>query len=133
EVVAIGTGNDCIQANCLMTNGRVIIDCHAEVMARRALLKWIYGEIRKVTAGGHADCIFERPKTGGGKIRMKEQGSLHMYISSHPCGDAAKFQCKSVEMVIVVVVILCVCVCLCVCVNVSVRVNHHSLVFFILF
>ena len=47
-MVALGTGDDCLDGVNTAPNGRALIDCHAEVVARRALVKWIYAEIRLV-------------------------------------------------------------------------------------
>jgi len=38
--VAVGTGDACIVSSNLTTDGRVVMDCHAEVIARKALLKY---------------------------------------------------------------------------------------------
>jgi len=40
EVVAIGTGDACILNNHLTTDGRVVMDCHAAAIARKALMKY---------------------------------------------------------------------------------------------
>ena len=39
EVVALGTGNTCVAGDALSLDGRVLNDSHAEVVARRSLLK----------------------------------------------------------------------------------------------
>jgi len=39
DVVALGTGNTCIKGDALSLEGRVLNDSHAEVTARRSLLK----------------------------------------------------------------------------------------------
>jgi hypothetical protein len=39
EVVAIGTGSTCVSPKFLDSQGRTLFDSHAEVVARRALLK----------------------------------------------------------------------------------------------
>jgi len=38
--VAIGTGDACIFSSSLTSDGRVVMDCHAEVIARKALVKY---------------------------------------------------------------------------------------------
>jgi len=40
EVVSVGTGDACILNTHLTTDGRVVMDCHAEVIARKALIKY---------------------------------------------------------------------------------------------
>jgi len=42
EVVSIGTGDACIVNSSLTTDGRSVVDCHAEVVARKALIKYDY-------------------------------------------------------------------------------------------
>ena len=39
-VVAIGTGDGCSLAQNVSTDGRTVVDCHAEVIARRAFVKY---------------------------------------------------------------------------------------------
>ena len=39
EVVAMGTGTTCVTGDHLLDDGRTMFDTHAEVVARRALLK----------------------------------------------------------------------------------------------
>ena len=40
EVVSVGTGDACILNTNLRTDGRVVMDCHAAVIARKALIKY---------------------------------------------------------------------------------------------
>jgi len=40
EVVSVGTGDACVVNSSLKTDGRAVTDCHAEVIARKALLKY---------------------------------------------------------------------------------------------
>ena len=41
DVIALGTGNTCINGDGLSMDGRVLNDSHAEVIARRSLLKYV--------------------------------------------------------------------------------------------
>lgn len=96
QVVAIGTGNkiiSCDQSRPLSTEGDVVVDCHAEVLARRALLRFFYNQLESHVAAGSSDIdesIFELASSN--KYRLKSGLSFHLYISTSPCGDAAVFR-----------------------------------------
>ncbi|KAL5132890.1 tRNA-specific adenosine deaminase TAD1 [Glycine soja] len=103
-VVAMGTGTKCLGRSLLRTCGDVVHDSHAEVIARRALIRFFYTQIQHLTGSKHA------PSNGGkrfklddgnspfeldpgclnkGKYSLKKDWKLHMYISQLPCGDAS--------------------------------------------
>lgn len=88
RVVGLGTGNRCILYQHMTKDGRRVIHSHAEVMARRAFLRYLYKQLMNYQ-GNRAHPIFARSDTGKLKIRDKIQ--VHLYISRPPCGDAAAF------------------------------------------
>ncbi|XP_014515992.1 tRNA-specific adenosine deaminase 1 isoform X2 [Vigna radiata var. radiata] len=106
KVVAIGTGTKCIGRSLLRTCGDVVHDSHAEVIARRALMRFFYTQIQHLTetSGNHGHTNggkrfkfddgtlpFELD-TGclnKGKYTLRKDWKLHMYISQLPCGDAS--------------------------------------------
>ena len=86
-VVALGAGCTCLTAAYEKTNGETIHDSHAVVTARRALVKFLYAQVTKAYSNG--DSIFVRV---GGKLQLHSSLSVHLYVSTIPCGDARIFE-----------------------------------------
>lgn len=89
EVVALGTGTKCISGESISESGLAVNDCHAEVVARRAFLRFLYAQLSFCTKGKENTSIFE--KQASGKFDVKPGISFHLYISTAPCGDARVF------------------------------------------
>uniref|UniRef100_A0A803KZ71 A to I editase domain-containing protein n=1 Tax=Chenopodium quinoa TaxID=63459 RepID=A0A803KZ71_CHEQI len=98
EVVALGTGTKCLPRSSRSSNGDVVNDSHAEIIARRALLRFFYSQIHSYCdlseqpqgANGRKLPIYlETDGSGQGRNKIKEGWNLHMYISQLPCGDAS--------------------------------------------
>jgi tRNA-specific adenosine deaminase 1 len=105
KVVALGTGTKCIGRSRRSPQGDVVNDSHAEIVARRALLRYFYAEIQRLTnvnnGNSHANgsirssrddvSIFHMDTDifGQRKYKLKSGWQLHMYISQLPCGDAS--------------------------------------------
>ena len=88
SLVALGTGTKCIRGCHLNQHGDAVNDCHAEVVARRAFVKYLYTQLRHCVEG--RESIFTKaPKSG--KCMLKGDVSFHFYISTAPCGDARTF------------------------------------------
>ena len=99
RVVALGKGTKVCSHRVISANtdGCRVHDLHAEVLARRSLMRVLYREI--LAGGGH---LLERlPQTSAERgscrdtmsassasFRWRRDVSLHMYISSAPCGNA---------------------------------------------
>ena len=102
QVVAIGTGNKivgCDPGRPLSMAGDVVVDSHAEILSRRALLRFLYDQL-ELHSEGHVhgrdprdprESIFERAGASCSppRFRLKSGLSFHLYISTNPCGDAA--------------------------------------------
>ncbi|XP_076827333.1 double-stranded RNA-specific editase B2 [Brachyhypopomus gauderio] len=89
EVVALSTGTKCISGEYLSGQGLVVNDGHAEVTARRALLRFLYSHLELHLSKREEDrdqSIFVRHKDWC--FRLRENVLFHMYISTSPCGDA---------------------------------------------
>ena len=89
EVVALGTGTKCISGESISESGLALNDCHAEVVARRAFLRFLYGQLAMCSSDKENTSIFE--KLASGRFGLKSGISFHLYISTAPCGDARVF------------------------------------------
>ena len=107
EIISMATGTKCIGATVRCSNGGVVNDSHAEVLARRLFLKYLYSQLKVVqqqqqqqeqmnmtgsTEG--SGCIFVISDSSCPdvvKFRLKEGVCFHMYTTDTPCGDASIF------------------------------------------
>lgn len=86
-VVALGAGCRCLITPDEENDGKTIHSSHAVVMARRALVKFLYSQVSR--AYTNSDSIFV---TVGGKLQLHSSLSVHLYVSTVPCGDARVFE-----------------------------------------
>lgn len=89
RVVAAATGNKCVGRRELDVDGLVVNDCHAEVLARRALLRYLYADAIAFHQGGDRSASLFEWREGTQRLALRAEHSLHLYISEAPCGDAA--------------------------------------------
>ncbi|KAM9827793.1 double-stranded RNA-specific editase B2 [Neosynchiropus ocellatus] len=88
QVVAVSTGTKCINGEYLSDQGQVVNDCHAEVTARRSLLRFLYSQLELFLSKRPEDweeSIFVQHREFG--FRLRDNVHFHMYISTSPCGD----------------------------------------------
>ncbi|XP_057588877.1 double-stranded RNA-specific editase B2 [Hippopotamus amphibius kiboko] len=89
RVVVLSSGTKCISGEHISDQGLVVNDCHAEVVARRALVHFLYTQLELHLSKRREDgerSIFVRLKEGG--YRLREDVQFHLYVSTSPCGDA---------------------------------------------
>lgn len=87
SIICVTTGTKCINGEYMSDKGQSVNDCHAEILSRRCLLRFLYSELEQVSAG--KDSIFEPQEEAG--YRLKKDVKFHLYISTAPCGDARIF------------------------------------------
>jgi hypothetical protein len=89
EVLSLATGTKCLGASRLGPRGDLVHDAHAEVVARRALLRLLYAEI-----GAGSPPSWLVPPRSGGRWRLRDGYQLHLYVTLLPCMLHA-FRCSS--------------------------------------
>lgn len=90
EVICVTTGSKIISGGSLSLEGEVLNDCHAEILARRALVGYLYSQI-EVHESEPSQSIFEQDRNGGHRLKLKDNILFHLYVSSAPCGDSRIF------------------------------------------
>lgn len=84
QVVSLGTGSKCIGASKMSAVGSVLNDSHAEVVARRGFLLYIYDNIDR--AMENEQSIFTQEDN---MFKLNENIEFIFYSSQLPCGDAS--------------------------------------------
>ncbi|XP_057845868.1 tRNA-specific adenosine deaminase TAD1 isoform X3 [Cryptomeria japonica] len=103
NVISLGTGTKCLGRSHMSPAGEVINDSHAEVIARRSLVRFFYLEIERLnkiysSTSRHqedtnqvaVDSIFQLASSDrrGLKYKIRSGAQLHFFVSQPPCGDA---------------------------------------------
>ncbi|XP_075763641.1 double-stranded RNA-specific adenosine deaminase [Pelodiscus sinensis] len=91
-VVSIGTGNRCVKGEELSLKGETVNDCHAEIISRRGFVRFLYSELMKYDPADPSSTeqsIFE--PAGDNSLKIKDNVTFHLYVSTAPCGDGALF------------------------------------------
>ncbi|XP_033224465.1 tRNA-specific adenosine deaminase 1 isoform X2 [Belonocnema kinseyi] len=91
SVVALCTGTKCLSGKELTSTkfeerGSRLSDSHAEILTRRAFLRYLYSQIASVLKCQHSDIFILNDK---GNITIKKGISFHFFSSQTPCGDCS--------------------------------------------
>jgi len=90
HVVALGVGTKFMPRDVAKSDGhrrQRVRDSHAEVLARRALLRFFYREIGSMASAEKESAFLQRVQ--GPRFRMRPGITLHLYVSTAPCGWAS--------------------------------------------
>ncbi|XP_034720740.1 double-stranded RNA-specific editase 1-like isoform X1 [Etheostoma cragini] len=93
QVICVSTGTKCINGEYMSDRGLALNDCHAEILARRSLVRFLYSQLEHFLSDQEEEqqkSIFSQCEHGRG-FRLKENVQFHLYISTSPCGDARIF------------------------------------------
>lgn len=86
-VASMGTGSKCVGQGKLSRNGDILHDSHAEVLARRAFLRFLYSNLNEVYSGKESK-LFDLDPTSK-KCHLKKGVSVLFFSSHTPCGDGS--------------------------------------------
>ncbi|KAF8324469.1 uncharacterized protein EI90DRAFT_3292150 [Cantharellus anzutake] len=88
--ISIGSGTKCLPQSRLTEEGDALHDSHAEVLARRGAVRWLIEEWSRLSdqspSGSLTKWLIRAPS---GLVALKDSVSMHLYVSSIPCGDAS--------------------------------------------
>nr|XP_015813286.2 double-stranded RNA-specific editase 1 isoform X1 [Nothobranchius furzeri] len=93
QVICLSTGSKCIRGEHRSHRGLALNDCHAEILARRALIRFLYCQMERFLSTDkkeQQESIFARCENKEG-YSLKDKVQFHLYISTSPCGDARIF------------------------------------------
>jgi hypothetical protein len=105
KVASLGVGTkfvppDVAGSAFVSSRDDVIRDSHAEILARRNFLRYLYAEMNDIVAGGkmassgaavqyNDDNNFSVLEMNDGWFRKRDDVAIHLYVSSAPCGSAS--------------------------------------------
>ncbi|XP_024418097.1 double-stranded RNA-specific editase 1 isoform X1 [Desmodus rotundus] len=91
KVICVSTGTKCINGEYMSDRGLALNDCHAEIISRRSLLRFLYTQLELYlnNKDDQKKSIFQKSERGG--FKLKDSVQFHLYISTSPCGDARIF------------------------------------------
>ena len=102
-VISLATGTKCLNPSKLSPDGQVLNDSHGEVLARRGFIRALHLQIEWLLSqagdgGSYDGCLLRVERSSDTfRICLREDVSLHLYVSQAPCGDASIFEVPEAE------------------------------------
>ncbi|OQV20700.1 tRNA-specific adenosine deaminase 1 [Hypsibius exemplaris] len=90
ETICMATGTKCLSASAMSERGDLVHDSHAEVLARRCLMRFFYQECLN-SIRGSSDFLDFGGSHGIHRFTVKRGIGFHLVVSHTPCGDASIF------------------------------------------
>jgi len=88
QVVSIASGTKCVSGEKTSLQGQSVNDCHAEVLARRGFVRYLYDQLRRVMKGQESPLLRDAERGG---YELRPDVDVHLVISTSPCGDGRIF------------------------------------------
>ncbi|KJH44191.1 hypothetical protein DICVIV_09792 [Dictyocaulus viviparus] len=86
EIVSLATGSKGLRGDMLSLCGCSVNDCHAEVITRRGLLRFLYAQVLLYIQDPSKSIFLKNPETE--KLTLRKGLSFHMFVNTVPCGNA---------------------------------------------
>ncbi|KAL4234357.1 tRNA-specific adenosine deaminase 1 [Mactra antiquata] len=88
SVISLATGSKCIGPSKMSRTGEILNDSHAEILARRGMMRYLFSEVQNLYKNGSSEIL---EYSTNNVCRLKNGVYFHMYTSNTPCGDASIF------------------------------------------
>lgn len=80
-------GNKCLRGDEATNRGDALFDCHAEILARRCLMMFLYSQLDSALKAKKSILKLINEK----RYCVRDGIKFYLYISSSPCGDGRVF------------------------------------------